>query len=393
MYSFSLRVCALVAFAALAGCSTLPGAGPLVSDIESQARTDQNQPDVAAYEIIDVDAAVASVLRGRPQESFFGRFGDYRASADLRIGVGDSVTVTIWEAASGGLFSSANLPGLAGTGSKSVTIPEQLVSRAGTITVPYAGAIDVVGRTTQDVQAAVVARLAGKAIEPQALVTVSRNLSNTVTVLGEVTGGGRVPLTLKGDRILDVIAQSGGVRAPLHDTFARLSRGPVTVTVPLQRVSFEPRENIFMRPGDVVTLLRDPQSFTALGATGRNFEINFDAVGISLVEAVAKSGGLNDQRADPEGVYIFRFEPSSLVKAIRPESRLAQQRDRLVPVVYRVNLRDAASFFIAQNFAVRNKDILYVANAPATELLKFLSIIATLTAPVSTGVGIASVTR
>ena len=52
--------------------------------------------------------------------------------------------------------------------------------------------------------------LAHKAIEPQAVVTITHNLSNTVTVDGAVSRSDRIPLTTKGDRILDVIAAAGG---------------------------------------------------------------------------------------------------------------------------------------------------------------------------------------
>jgi hypothetical protein len=49
-------------------------------------------------------------------------------------------------------------------------------------------------------------------------------------------------------------------------------------------------------------------------------------------------------------------------------------RDGKVPVVYTINLKDPASFFVAQNFPMRNKDVLYVANAQANELQKFLNL-------------------
>ena len=52
-----------------------------------------------------------------------------------------------------------------------------------------------------------------------------------------------------------------------------LQRGGVTERVPLQRVTDDSRENIFMRPGDVVTLVRDPQTFLTYGATNGNAEM------------------------------------------------------------------------------------------------------------------------
>ena len=63
-----------------------------------------------------------------------------------------------------------------------------------------------------------------------------------------------------------------------------------------------------MRPGDVVSVARDPQTFTAAGATGQNAVVPFDAIGITLDQAIARAGGLNDNRADPSGVFVIRFE-------------------------------------------------------------------------------------
>ena len=50
-------------------------------------------------------------------------------------------------------------------------------------------------------------------------------------------------------------------------------------------------------------------------------------------------------------------------------------QDGKVAVVYRLDLKDPAVFFAAQNFPVQNRDVLYVSNAPAAELQKFLNIL------------------
>ncbi|MCJ2083440.1 hypothetical protein MKK49_19535, partial [Methylobacterium sp. J-090] len=57
-----------------------------------------------------------------------------------------------------------------------------------------------------------------------------------VTVSGEAVSGARVPLSGKGDRLLDVVATAGGVKAPVNETFVRLSRGNLTATVPLTTI-------------------------------------------------------------------------------------------------------------------------------------------------------------
>jgi polysaccharide export outer membrane protein len=313
---------------------------------------------VPPFALIEINDPVVDLLAHWPETSLYGRFGDYRGPADQRIGVGDSLQVTIWEAAGGGLFSGpAN--DVRSPGSHSAHIDEQMVARDGAITVPYAGRIKVTGRTAPEVEHIIVERLTGKAIEPQALVTISKNVSNTVTVTGEVTQGSRVPLSPKGDRLLDVIAAAGGNRAPVHESFIELSRGGQSVRVPMQALLTSPRENIYARPGDVLTVVQDKLTFTAIGATGRNAVISFDEVGITLEEAIAKAGGPLDDRADPEGVFVLRYEPVGLARSypnISPE--LLQHN--LVPIAYHLNLREPRALLLQRRFAMREKDILFI---------------------------------
>lgn len=374
----------LLVVGSLSACGSLPTSGPTTANVESQA----GEADLSRYEIIDLTPDVLNRIGRWPQPSFSGRFGDYRPAPTPVIGIGDSVSVTIWEAGSGGLFT-APAGGLLSSGSKSVGIPEQVVSPDGQITIPYAGRIQVANKTTKEVQQIIVDKLAGKAIEPQALVTIPRPASTTVTVTGEVStvGGGRIPLGVRGDRVLDVISTAGGVRSPVHETFVRLTRGNKTAVVALQKIIVDPAENVYLRPGDILTLVREPQTFTIFGASSRQAQVPFDTVGITLAEALAKSGGLNDIQADAGGIFIFRFEPSALVRSIRPDSVLARS-GALVPVVYRLNLRQAENFFIAKQFAVNNHDILFISNAPSTELVKFLTILSTVTSPALTAASV-----
>ena len=367
----------------LAACSAIPNSGPSGDDIVQQS----GAATVPRYVLVDIDSAVVDILRQPGPDSFLAHFGDYRPSVEPRIGVGDSVSVTIWEASAGGLFSAPLVGDKFSTGSKSATIPDQVVGRDGAISVPYAGRIHVAGRTTRDVQTIVERALEGKAIQPQVLINVTRSVSNTVTVTGEVVNGARVPLTVAGDRIMDVIAAAGGLRAPVNETYVQLSRGSATVRVPMTRVVSDSRENIYLRGNDVLTLIRDPQTFIAYGATGKNDEIPFDAEGINLSQALAKAGGLLDIRSDPAGVFVFRYEPDRVVRVLQPGSPLIQP-GRLTPVVYRLNLHDPNGLFVAQKFPMHSRDLLYVSNAPITDVEKALGIVSSVVAPSTTAAAI-----
>jgi polysaccharide biosynthesis/export protein len=364
----------------LVACGYLPTAGPTTGEVLDQGVQD----DQIRYDVVDVDANVVSALLAQPEESFRKRFGKNGKPLPPKIGIGDTVLVSIWEAAGGGLFGASPTDHVT-AGSRNVTIPEQVVGSDGGISVPFAGRVPVAGRSTVDVQSEVEHRLAEKAIEPQVIVTVSKSVTNAATVSGEVVNGTRVPLSVNGDHLLDLIALAGGVKAPVYNTFVRLSRNGVTATIPMERLVSDPAENIYAQPGDILTLVQVPQTFSVLGATGQNAQVNFSAERITLVEALAKAGGLQDQRSDPAGVFLFRFEPPTVVTALKAP-QLATGPDRSSPVVYRLDMSNANAYFLAQRFPVEDKDIIYVANARLNELQKFFTLLNTLTGPVITGI-------
>src|SRR5713101_5752657 len=271
----------------IAGCSALPTAGPTASDVKRQEVKD-NQ---TRFNLVDIDDNVVAAVLAEPRETLHARFKKYGLPPQPKIGIGDSVVVSIWEAAGGGLFSTSPTDHVS-AGSRSVTIPEQIVGRDGGVSVPFADRVPAAGRLPIEVQKTIEQRLAEKAIEPQVIVTVTKSLSNSVTVAGEVVSGARVPLSLKGDRLLDLIAAAGGARAPVYETFVRLSRDGITATIPMEALVSDPAENIYAQPGDILTLVRVPQTIAVFGATGQNAQLPFSARGISLAEALAKAGGL-----------------------------------------------------------------------------------------------------
>ncbi|TSE29973.1 polysaccharide biosynthesis/export family protein [Tepidimonas charontis] len=356
----------------LTGCSTspswLPSSGPSVAQVVEQEKV------VSPIPVVDVNDAVARrVLAAQRADSFAESFSA-KAPPGYVVGAGDVLEVSVWEAPPAALFGATVVDARAGqTSTRQTTFPEQIVNVDGVINVPFAGAVSVVGRTPQQIEAEIVRKLAGKANQPQVLVRVIRNATSNVTVVGEVAASTRMPLTAKGERLLDALAAAGGVRHPVNKVTVQLSRGGKVLSMPLERVIQDPRQNVYLQPGDVVTVSFQSLSFTALGATGRNEEINFEATGLTLAQALGRMAGLRDAQADPRGVFIFRFEEPEVVKS---EGRpMPQTPEGKVPVVYRVDLKDPRAFLVAQNFPMKDKDVVYVANAPAAELQKFLNIL------------------
>lgn len=375
----------------LPGCAgmglQLPGSGPLASDVSASGRP-TGEPGIA---LVDVDEALVRRAVESHRRPLLSEIFPPVSVADPLVAPGDVLEVTVWEAPPAALFGPGPaFDARASAGPPRASIfPEQVVGTGGTITIPFAGAIAVAGRSAQDVEQDIAGRLKGKAHDPQVLVRVLRSPSSAVTVVGEVAASTRMPLTPRGERLLDALAAAGGPRQPVGKVSVQVTRQVTeagqrasrTASLPLDTLISDPGQNLLLAPGDVVTVLHQPSSLTVLGATARNEELNFEAQGITLAQALARAGGLQDARANPEAVFIFRFEEPAVLGS-RPSGRAGT--DGRIPVIYRANLRDPASFFTAQGFPIRNRDVLYVSNAPAAELQKFLGIVGSLLNPVFT---------
>lgn len=375
--------------AILAGCAIGTAPGPSTRAI---IQSDVKIGD-SGIQLVDVTDSVARrLVASRPSDMFSDTFGESLPAGSV-LGAGDMVAITIWEAPPAALFanavssSSANLASTAGGGG--LTLPDQMINSGGTVSIPFAGAVRAAGRTTSQIAADIVRKLEGKAHQPQVIVRVSRNATSAVTIVGEVANSTRMPLTAQGERLLDALATAGGVRQPVGKMTLQLTRGELVRSMPLEAVIKDPRQNITLQSGDVVTALFQPFSFTALGATGRNEEINFEATGVTLAQALGRVGGLQDYRADPRGVFLFRLEdPAALDLPVGTVVKTTP--DGKVPVIYRVDLKDPGTFFVAQGFPIRNKDVLYVTNAPIVDLQRFVGIVSSLA---YTAIGVTSVTK
>lgn len=375
------RAAAFAMLASLAACSTMGSGGPTSSSI---SKADGVVLGNAQIRVIDVTDAVARrVLNAQRMPLLSEAIGD-AAPTDSVIGRGDLLQVTIWEAPPAVLFGGTSSfgGGASGTPTTTVTgqnstIPEMMVDESGRIRLPFVGAVRAAGLTPPQVEREIATRLRGMAHQPQVSVRISQNVSSTVAVVGDVKTSGRIPITPRGERLLDAIAAAGGTSEPIGKISVQVSRDGREALVPLESVIRDPTQNIRLGPNDVVTVLFQPFKFTALGATSTSAEIPFESTGLTLAEALGRVGGLKDERANVRGAFVFRYEdPAALDPAVAAAS--PRTPDGRVPVIYRVDLRNPATLFAAQNFPMRNKDILYVSTAPLSDLQRFVSILSSM---------------
>src|SRR5437764_6039384 len=365
------RASPALAILALSACAFLPTSGPSRNEVQTGAG--------GGIQVVDVNDGVARRLLDSHSSRLLSDALSGTPGNSEVVGPGDVLEVSIWEAPPATLFSLSSGSSAPSVGtppsmvpSNAATLPAQTIAGDGTIYVPFAGNTLVTGKSLREIEAEITRKLRGRAHEPQVLVRLIANNTAYVTVVGDVNNSVRMPLTPRGEHLLDALAVAGGTKDPVEKLSLQVTRGDGVYSLPLETVIRDPRQNIPLRAGDVVTALFQPLSFTALGATGKSDEINFEARGISLAQALARAGGLVDTRSNAEGVFIFRFESK---QALGFSADVPTTPDGRVPVIYRVDLKDPRSFFVAQSFPMENKDVLYIVNAPGSELQKFLNLL------------------
>jgi polysaccharide export outer membrane protein len=374
---FPLGLVVAVAGAILSGCGITPVSGPQSWDIAKG--TDTELP----YGLVKLRLDTVNVL-ATSEPRLVGRFNDRRGPQTVVIGVGDIVGVTIFDTGAG-LF----VPGDTGIRpSNVITVPPQAVGIDGNITVPSAGIISAKGKTVAQVQQSIVAALKNRALEPNVVVTILDQRASAYTILGDVRASGRFPVFQSGERLLDAIGRAGGLLGQGNESWVVLERQGKRALVPFGALVDEPANNIYVRPLDTIYVYREPQTFLALGAAGRQGQFAFDAWRVSLSEAIAKATGLSDVQANPAAVFVYRGETREVARELGID--VAAYDGPLIPVIYQLDLHDPGGYFLASKFQMRNKDVIYVSNAASvegTKLLTYISqIVRTAQDPVNLGI-------
>jgi polysaccharide export outer membrane protein len=382
---------AIVTFALLGagGCAFFSGPGPESWDIQS------GESETVPYALVKLTPPVIDILAAHEPKGLAGAFTDRRPPKNITFGIGDVVDVTIFEAAAGGLF----IPLEAGVRPGNfVTLPPQIVDHNGNITVPYAGLIRAAGRTNVQVQDEIVEKIKNRAIEPQAIVALEQQRTSLISVIGSVNTPLRfaMPATGAQDRVLDAITRAGGISGPGYESWVMLERNGKRATVPFENLVMEPKNNIFVLPGDRIYVYQEPQKFISFGAFGLNTagnnqaQIPFAAWRLNLAEALGKAGGLADIQADASSVFLYRQEPREVAELLGAD--MTKFTGPLVPVIFWISFRDPGGYFMATRFQMRNDDIIFVANAASVESGKFLAYVtAVATTATSVLVGIQNV--
>ena len=350
----------------LCACSTLPSSGPTGSQIVKQARRSEDK--IAIVEVADA----ASLPK--PADPVVVALPDVPPPPTDMVGPGDVLQISIYEAGVSLFGESQSTLANAGfdPSAKVHALPPSRVDDNGDILIPFAGRLHVAGKTVADVQDQIRRSLRGLTQNPQVLISVRDSITNSVIVSGEVAKPGRLTLQTNRETLTDVVALAGGYRGKAAELELRLTRGKNVAELRMSELLNDVALDVRAYPGDRVALINDPRTFSILGGAGRIDEVSFNRATMSLMEAVATGGGSNPNLGDPAAVFVFRY--------------VTDADGQMRPMVYHLNMMQTGAYFLAQRFAMRDKDVLYLGNARANQPSKVIQLVSQLFSPVLTGV-------
>jgi polysaccharide biosynthesis/export protein len=335
----------------VSGCQVVPGDGPWMGGAQS------GSTDALPFDLIDLTPTTVVAYRPLPIVDHSSATGGLAAGGRVAVAPGDVLRVRVFEPYEGSIFPTIQRPG--------ADLGNQRVTDDGTINVPYAGTVNVAGLDLTQIEQRIAQKLAGKAQDPQVIVEFVADRTHTVMVSGEVRNPGRFSI-LEGTRsVADAINKAGGPNVNQTQTSSQLEvvvrrNGQVILTTQFPQLLAG--GDIPVQKGDEIVVRPNIKAFTVLGAVTKAHNVELNKTNTTLMEALGEVGGLNDERANKTGVFVFRMGDIQT----NPTARAR---------VFRLDLMQPVSIFVAQQFGIQPRDVVYVTNAPLYEYNKVLTAI------------------
>lgn len=339
----------ILALGALSACS-LPRGAALQSEV-----TKEKDAENATFQVVVVTRANIPALSKWPVTGWYGHFHWPNTSEGANasvIRVGDKLNIRIWDSQDNSLLTN---PGqlfteLAGTE----------VGANGRIFLPYVNDVAVTGLTPAQARARIQSRLEPIVPSAQVQVSLEQGRDNSVDAVGGVSKPGAYPMPSRNYKILNLIADAGGIPDSLRNPMVRLIRGSKTYEISADELYANSSKNALLHPRDSVIVEQDERQFIALGASGTEDLIYFHKDRITVLEAISLMGGLNDSRADPKGILVLREYDAKHLAA-------GDHGPNLQQVVFVIDLTSADGLFAARKFEINPNDTVLVTESPVTK--------------------------
>lgn len=340
----------------VAACTALPGDGPWMGGAQGTST------EALPFDVIDLTPTTIAAYRQPESIDRPSVTSALSAGGKISVAPGDAIKVRIFEPYEGSIFPTIQKPG--------ADFGVQRVTDAGTINIPFVGTVQVAGLDLSQIERRIAQQLNGKAQDPQVIVEFVADRTHTVMVSGDVKTPGRVSI-LEGVRsVVDAINRVGGPASTGGGGQSGAMGGQTQLEVVVRRhgeviLTAQYSEllaggDIAIQKGDEIVVRPNSRVFTVLGAVLKSGNVEMTKHNLSLLEALGQVGGLNDIRANKTGVYVFRMGDLKNNPAARAR-------------VFRLDLMQPVSIFVAQQFGMQARDVIYVSNAPLYEYDKVLT--------------------
>lgn len=336
-----------IAVMMLAGCAFAPG-----SHLDRDKADEKLDGRVEFHRISPELLADKRTAPSTPQpnEQLEREHSEY----DYQVGRGDVLNITVWNHPEL-TIPAGSMRGPAEAGN--------WVHNDGTIFYPYIGRVQVEGLRVTEIQRLITERLGEYIESPQVDVTVAAFRSKRVYVTGEVNNPGTISLTNIPLTVLDVVNASGGIAETADWRNIVLTRNGEE-----QRFSFrdlyqrgDTTQNALVQHGDIVHVERnDVNKVFVLGEVMNASSIPMNRVRMTLAEGLAEVGGIDEQRADARGIFVFREAPAGAEHIVD---------------VYQLDVRQATSYILADQFELQSRDIVFVTAAPIARWNRVISLL------------------
>lgn len=345
----------VMAVLGLAACGTLPRGAAVEREILATA--EDTDTDIAVY---PVTRAFLPTVKEWPRtgQRRYPWVGHSHGSIAQVIRPGDKLDILVWDSGENSL--------LTGPEQRVATLPGIRVSEAGSIFVPYVGKVRVAGRTPDSARGLIQRQL--EAIVPSAQVQLSmaEGRQNSIDLVGGVNSPGTIMMPDNDFSVLSAISSGGGVSAAMKNPQVKLVRGHDIYATSVARLYDNPKLDTRLHGGDKVIVEEDRRYFLSLGAAGREAQHPFNRDDVSALDALAIIGGVNDARADPQGILILREYPAKAVGTNGPS------KER---VVFTLDLTTSDGLFSARNFQIHSGDLVLATESPLNNARTIIGII------------------
>jgi polysaccharide biosynthesis/export protein len=334
----------------VAACTALPGDGPWMGGAQTTST------EALPFDVIDLTPTTVVGYRQPPTpDKPVTTTSTLSPAQRLTVAPGDSLRVRIYERYGGNIF-----PTIQG---QSADLGIQRVAEDGSIKIPVVGVVRVAGLDLNQIEARIIQELGNKVQEPEVIVEFDSPRTHTVMVSGDVKNPGRVSMLEDVRSVIDAINKAGGPLIATPGSSNQLQvvvRRSGQVILTTQFSDLLAGSDIAVQKGDEIVVRPNSRVFTVLGAVQRSGNVEMTKHNLTLLEALGQVGGLSDARANKTGVYVFRMGDLE----INPTARGR---------VFRLDLFQPVSIFVAQQFGLQARDVIYVTNAPLYEYDKILT--------------------